>query len=81
MTEGGDGTFGKIVSEETKEKIRQKAIGREVTEATRIKLSEAGKIVTEAREAYWKSGQIGATRKNQCYNILKTESLLQNTLE
>lgn len=57
MTEGGDGTFGKIVSEETKEKIRQKAIGREVTEATRIKLSEAGKIVTEAREAYWKSGQ------------------------
>ena len=55
MTEGGDGTFGKVVSEETKEKIRQKAIGREVTEATRIKLSEAGKIVTEAREAYWKS--------------------------
>lgn len=37
MTEGGDGTFGKVVSEETKEKIRQKAIGREVTiDASRI---------------------------------------------
>lgn len=71
MTEGGDGTFGKIVSEETKEKIRQKAIGREVTEATRIKLSEAGKIVTEARETYWKSGQIGATRKKPVLQYTK----------
>lgn len=71
MTEGGDGTFGKIVSEETKEKIRQKAIGREVTEATRIKLSEAGKIVTEARKAYWESGQIGATRKKPVLQYTK----------
>ena len=71
MTEGGDGTFGKVVSEETKEKIRQKAIGREVTEATRIKLSEAGKIVTEAREAYWKSGQIGSTRKKPVLQYTK----------
>jgi group I intron endonuclease len=71
MTEGGDGTFGKVVSEETKEKIRQKAIGREVTEATRIKLSEAGKIVTEARKAYWKSGQIGATRKKPVLQYTK----------
>ena len=28
LTEGGDGTFGKKHSEETKDKIRQKAIGR-----------------------------------------------------
>lgn len=71
MTEGGDGTFGKVVYEETKEKIRQKAIGREVTEATRIKLSEAGKIVTEARKAYWKSGQIGSTRKKPVLQYTK----------
>lgn len=71
MTEGGDGTFGKVVSEETKEKIRQKAIGREVTEATRLKLSEAGKVITEAREAYWKSGQIGASRKKPVLQYTK----------
>ena len=63
MTEGGDGTFGRMHSEETKEKIRQKSLGREVTEATRLKLSESGKVVTEARKVYRESGKIGATRR------------------
>ena len=43
LTEGGDGTFGKTHSEETKEKIRQKAIGRKVSDETKKKMSEARK--------------------------------------
>lgn len=62
MTEGGDGTIGRYVTMETRDKIRQKAIGREVSEETRMKLSEAGKVRTENREAYWNSGKIGDNR-------------------
>lgn len=40
MTEGGDGTFGRLHSEETKEKIRQKAIGRIIKEETKERLKE-----------------------------------------
>lgn len=43
LTEGGDGTFGKIHSEETKDKIRQKAIGRKASEETKKKMSESRK--------------------------------------
>lgn len=71
VTEGGDGTFGRTHSEETKEKIRQKAIGREVTEATRLKLSEAGKVITEAREAYRNSGNIGSSRRKPVLQYTK----------
>lgn len=62
MTEGGDGTIGRYVTMETRDKIRQKALGREVSEETREKLSEAGKIRTEGRIAYWESGKIGDNR-------------------
>jgi len=43
LTEGGDGTFGRMHSEETKEKIRQKAIGRKASDETKKKMSEARK--------------------------------------
>ena len=43
LTEGGDGTFGRIHSEETKEKIRQKALGRKASEDTKKKMSEIRK--------------------------------------
>lgn len=43
LTEGGDGTFGRIHSEETKEKIRQKALGRKASEDTKKKMSESRK--------------------------------------
>lgn len=43
LTEGGDGTFGRMHSEETKEKIRQKALGRKVSEDTKKKMSESRK--------------------------------------
>lgn len=43
LTEGGDGTFGRFHSEETKEKIRQKALGRKASEDTKKKMSESRK--------------------------------------
>lgn len=43
LTEGGDGTFGRLHSEETKEKIRQKALGRKVSEEAKKRMSESRK--------------------------------------
>ena len=71
MTEGGDGTIGRYVTEETREKIRQKAIGREISEKTRDKLSEAARVRTEGREAYWNSGKIGENRKKPVLQYTK----------
>lgn len=52
LTEGGDGTFGRFHSEETKEKIRQKAIGRKASEETKKKMSEQrkGKFTERAKK-------------------------------
>lgn len=52
LTEGGDGTFGRKHSEDTKEKIRQKALGRKVSEETKKKMSETrlGKCSDKQRE-------------------------------
>lgn len=52
LTEGGDGTFGRLHSEETKEKIRQKAIGRKASEETKKKLSEAQKKYSEQHRVH-----------------------------
>lgn len=41
LTEGGDGTLGKLHSEETKDKIRQKALGRITSFETKQRMSEA----------------------------------------
>lgn len=43
LTEGGDGSFGRKHSEETKEKIRRKALGRKLSEETKQKMSEMRK--------------------------------------
>lgn len=51
LTEGGDGTFGRLHSEETKEKIRQKAIGRKASEEAKKKMSEAQKKYSEQHKA------------------------------
>lgn len=50
LTEGGDGTFGRIHSEETKEKIRQKAIGRKLSEETKKRMSESRKGKTSEKK-------------------------------
>lgn len=71
MTEGGDGTIGRYVTMETRDKIRQKAIGREVSNETRMKLSEAGKVRTENRQAYWNSGKIGDNRRKPILQYTK----------
>jgi len=42
-TAGGEGTSGAILSEECKEKIRQKAIGRKLSEEHKRKISDAMK--------------------------------------
>lgn len=52
LTEGGDGTFGRLHSEETKEKIRQKAIGRKASEETKKKMSEAQKKYKDMHKAH-----------------------------
>lgn len=52
LTEGGDGTFGKKHSEETKDKIRQKAIGRKHSEETKKRMSESRTgIVSEKKKS------------------------------
>lgn len=52
LTEGGDGTFGRMHSEETKEKIRQKAIGRKASEDTKKKMSEAQKKYSDVHRKH-----------------------------
>ena len=49
MTEGGDGRWGHITSEETKEKLRQANLGKKLSEEHKEKISKAGKgrIVSE----------------------------------
>lgn len=41
LTLGGDGTFGRFHSEETKEKIRQKALGRKVSKETKNRMQNS----------------------------------------
>lgn len=43
LTLGGDGTFGRFHSEETKNKIRQKALGRKYSDETKRKISDSHK--------------------------------------
>ncbi len=45
LTLGGDGTFGRFHSEETKDKIRQKTIGHKVSKDTKNRMSESQKNV------------------------------------
>ena len=52
LTEGVDGTFGRMHSEETKNKIRQKAIGRKASEETKKKMSDSQKKYKEAHRAH-----------------------------
>lgn len=43
LTLGGDGTFGRFHSKETKDKIRQKAIGRKVSDISKKHMSDSHK--------------------------------------
>lgn len=63
MTEGGDGTFGRVCTLETRLKISEANKGKKVSEETRKLLSERGKVRTESRDLYWSSGNIGSDRR------------------
>lgn len=78
LTEGGDGTFGRTHSEETKEKIRQKALGRKISEETKKKMSEAriGKCSDKQRE-HLKKYQF-KQKQFPYYSFLKLASLQLN---
>ena len=65
MTEGGDGTFGRVCTLETRLKISEANKDKEVSEETRKLLSERGKVRTTGRDTYWSSGNIGASRRKQ----------------
>lgn len=69
LTEGGDGTFGRKHSEETKDKIRQKALGRKVSEETKRKMSETrlGKCSDKQREHLLKL-TVGQSKKIYQYD-------------
>lgn len=69
LTEGGDGTFGREHSEETKDKIRQKALGRKVSEETKRKMSETrlGKCSDKQREHLLKL-TVGQSKKIYQYD-------------
>lgn len=69
LTEGGDGTFGRKHSEDTKEKIRQKALGRKVSEETKRKMSETrlGKCSDKQREHLLKL-TVGQSKKIYQYD-------------
>ena len=43
MTDGGEGTLGNIMSIETKDKIRQKSLGRKLSKEHKLKISESHK--------------------------------------
>lgn len=70
LTEGGDGTFGRTHSEETKDKIRQKAIGRKASEETKKKMSETrtGKCSDKQKEHLTKISQ---ARSKKVYQYSK----------
>lgn len=67
LTEGGDGTFGKMHSDETKEKIRQKALGRKASEETKKKMSmtRMGKCSDKQKEHLSKIAKIRAKKVYQ----------------
>lgn len=71
LTEGGDGALGRKHTDGAKLKMSIAASGREVTEATRIKLSEAGKRRTEGRVAYWESGKQSTNRRKPIIQYTK----------
>lgn len=63
LTKGGDGTFGRMHSEETKEKIRQKALGRKASEETKKKMSESRKGIVSEKKKIHVQGLIEHSKK------------------
>lgn len=77
LTEGGDGTFGRMHSEETKEKIRQKALGRKASEETRKKMSEARKGVVSDKKRAHIQDMINMGKKKVIAKKANTEEVIE----
>lgn len=65
LTEGGDGTLGRLHSEETKEKIRQKALGRKMSEESKKRMSEAQERMKLEDPLYYEKKARGAKVTNE----------------
>lgn len=57
LTDGGEGTLGYVPSEETREKMRNKKIGRKLTKEHREKIAEANKGRVFTKETRAKIGE------------------------
>lgn len=63
LTIGGEGSSGRIVSQETKDKIAQKATGRLHSEESKKKISNAGKLRSNSQETRNKISKSNKGRK------------------
>lgn len=84
LTSGGDGTFGRLHSDETKDKIRKKAIGRKYDDATKLKMSLAkkGKPTTKkSQEKLMELNNMSKKRTKQFNVETKEEYITDSTAE
>jgi len=89
LTLGGDGTFGRFHSEETKDKIRQKAMGRKLSEETKNKISKSHKLLEYDHDEMSKRAKKGNdvrwsnpnARKQQSINNPRRRHIIKYDLE
>lgn len=86
LTLGGDGTFGRFHSEETKDKIRQKAFGRKYNNSSKLKMSNSQKKVVRdysklaclSNEKRWSNP---SNRLKASLNNKNNKSIIQYSLD
>jgi hypothetical protein len=84
LTDGGEGSSGRILSEETKQKISQANKGKLTTEETRRKISEANKGKLRSKETKQKiSNHFSAVERTNEWkeNIRKSLTGITHTVE
>lgn len=85
LAEGGEGPINKIVSEETREKIRKAHIGIKNSEATKAAISKANKGRKRSQEAIEKSRKAAIGRrhteeyKQRMHNLMIGKKLSEET--
>jgi group I intron endonuclease len=83
LTKGGDGTLGRAHSEETKDKIRTKAVGRVRSEASKKRASESHKKLALTNPDYLKArrkaANIGNETRMKCIEVYDLDGNLIGT--
>lgn len=74
LTDGGEGTSGYVLSEDTKQKIRDKRALQMTTEETRKKMSESRKGKTHTEETKRKIAEGAKGRKKSLEEIAKIKA-------